>query len=129
MKLDDSLGAEGMPDRQSSLVDPLLDGHVRFRLELQIALLSVVAVVILERTLDVDRMGIVALDQVRVVAVHRADQAGEGHLHRARKTAAEGGRLLNELERQVVQPAPMTGGIRDDERLHRSEGFLPVDRF
>lgn len=54
----------------ASTIDPALDRDMRSRLKLKIALLGVMAVVALERALDVDRMGLVPFDQVAVIAVH-----------------------------------------------------------
>ncbi len=62
---------------QAALIDPSLDRDVRFRFELEVALPRVLAVVILERALDIDRMSVMPFDQVAVVAVHRPHQIGE----------------------------------------------------
>jgi hypothetical protein len=59
-------------------VDPCLHGDMRLCFELEVAFLRIAAVVALERALDVDRMGVVPLDQVTVVAVHRPNQIGQG---------------------------------------------------
>ncbi len=62
---------------ETAAVDPLLDRDVRFGLELEVALLAVLAVVVLEGALDIDRVRVVPFDQVAVVAVHRAHEIGE----------------------------------------------------
>jgi hypothetical protein len=99
MKVDDAFRTDRLVHRQAALVDPLQDGHVRLGFDLKIALFSVLAVVAPQRPLDVDRVGIVSLDEVRAVAVHRAHEAGERWLDRAGKAAAEPGRLPGEIER------------------------------
>ena len=58
-------------------VDPPLNGDVRGRLELQIALPGILAVITVERTLDIDRMCIVPFDQVAEIAIHRPHQIGQ----------------------------------------------------
>ena len=47
---------------------------MRLGFELQIALFAVLAVIVPKRPLYVDRVGIVSLDEVRVVAVHCAHE-------------------------------------------------------
>jgi hypothetical protein len=46
---------------------------VGFCFELQVAFFAIRAVVVLQRALDIDRMGVVALYQIAVVAVHGPD--------------------------------------------------------
>ena len=41
---------------------------MRLRFKLKISLVRIIAIVVIERTLDVDGMGIVTLDQITVVA-------------------------------------------------------------
>jgi len=74
---------------------------MRFRFELQIALARVLAVVVLQRALDVDRVGVVPLNQIGVVAVHRANQIGQGCDERAWKAAPKPRRFLREIEREI----------------------------
>lgn len=62
---------------EHAAVDPLLHGNVRLGFELEIALACILAIVILERALDVDRVCIVAFDEVGIVAVHRPHQVGK----------------------------------------------------
>jgi len=66
------------PIAEAARVDPLLNGNVRFGFKLKVALLRVVAVVIRQCPLDIHRMGVVALDQVAVVAIHGTDQIRQG---------------------------------------------------
>ena len=60
-----------------------------FRFELQIAFCGIVAEIILQGSLDIDGMRVVAFDQVAVIAVHRA--------HRS---ASEDSRLYGRLRRK-----------------------------
>ena len=48
-----------------------------FRFELQIAFAGVLAIIVFEGTLDIDRMSVVPFDQVTVVAVHRPHEVGK----------------------------------------------------
>jgi hypothetical protein len=52
---------------EPAFVDPTLYGNIRDSLLLEIALLGIAAPLTKERSLNIDRMRIVALDQVRVV--------------------------------------------------------------
>ena len=67
-------------------VDPSLHIDVRARLELQVAFDKIGAVVVEECALDIDRVRRMALDEVRVIAVHRANQGRERA--RSRRQAA-----------------------------------------
>src|SRR5690606_32883883 len=58
----------------AAAVDPALDRDVRPGLELQVALFRVRVVVIHQSAFDIDRVGIVALDEIAVIAVHRPYQ-------------------------------------------------------
>lgn len=62
---------------ESARVDPGLHGDVRPRLELQIAFPRLGAVVREQCPLDVHGVGVMALDEIAVVAVHRADEMGQ----------------------------------------------------
>ena len=79
---------------EAAAVDPALDVDMRFGLQLEIAFFGVLAVVALEGALDLDRVGVVAFDQVAVVAVHRAHEIGERGQQALRQRAAESGALL-----------------------------------
>src|SRR5579871_2596468 len=73
MDLPDALSSGG-PALEAAFIDPLLDGDMSLRFYLQVTFLCILAVVALQGALNVDRMGIVALDEVAVIAVHRSDQ-------------------------------------------------------
>jgi hypothetical protein len=70
--------------------------------QLEIALFGVLTVVAFEGALDVDRVGVVALDQIAVVAVHRLHEIGERGQQAAGQGAPESGALLRQLQREIV---------------------------
>jgi hypothetical protein len=73
----DSLGAEGADSLEAAFVNPFLDRDMGFRFELKVPFPSLLAVIVSERSLDIDRVRVVSLDEVRVVAVHRSNQSGK----------------------------------------------------
>ncbi len=77
MDFADSLNAERPDAGEAAFIDPLLDRNVGFRLKLQVSLSPVVTKVIAERSFYIDRMRVMALNEVRVVTVHRANEVGE----------------------------------------------------
>jgi hypothetical protein len=83
---------------ESTIVDPLLDGDVGAGLLLQIALAGISAVVLVQGSFDVDGVGVMAFDQVAVVAVHGSDKGGQGLDQTGWEAAAEGGGAVNEVE-------------------------------
>jgi hypothetical protein len=70
MDFADAGGGDGAAVGQRSAIDPLLNGDVGFGFQLQVALAGVLAVVVSERAFDIDGMGVVALNEIGVVAVH-----------------------------------------------------------
>lgn len=79
-------------------------------LELKIPLFSVGAVIVVEGALDIDRVGVMALDQVAVVAVHRPDERRQGVEDRGGEAAFEVGgpfgQLKGEFCRDVASGEP-----------------------
>jgi hypothetical protein len=116
----------GCPSLQAARVDPFLDGDVGFRLELQIALVRIDAVIVPERPLDVDRMGVVAFDQVAVIAVHRPDQIGQRREQALRQAAPETRRAGREFERKVGERAAVARALAGEQRLHHAEVFARI---
>ena len=114
-----ALGRDRAP-AQISFIDPPLHRDMRFGLKLQIALLGVGAVVVLERTLDIDGMGVVPFDEVAVVAIHRPHEISQRGQHAGRQAAAEPGRLDGELDGKVGQRPAMPRGFADQQRLHEA---------
>ena len=70
---------------------------MRFGFQLEVAFFGVLAIVAFEGALDVDWMGVVAFNQVAVVAVHRAHEIGERGQQALRQGAPEAGALLRQL--------------------------------
>lgn len=62
---------------KATAIDPLLDGDMRPGLKLEVAFFGVRTVVLLHGALDIDRVGVMPLDQIAVVTVHRPDQIRE----------------------------------------------------
>jgi hypothetical protein len=87
------------PSGDSARIDPGLDIHVGAGFELQVSFGWILAVVVSERPLDIDRMRIVAFDEIAVVAVHRANQVGKPRHDPGRETAPQCGRRPHDLHR------------------------------
>ena len=96
------------------------------RFELEIALLGVAAVVALERALNVDRVRVVPLDQVAVIAVHRAHERCQRGQQACRQRPAEAGAALGQFEREIGQFGPMARPLAQDERLHQGDALASV---
>ena len=93
MQFPDAFRLEG-PTIEVAVVDPLLDGNMGLSFELQVSLMRVGAKVVPECPFDIDRMGLVPLDQVAVVAVHRPHEIGERGHDAVRQALAESGSTL-----------------------------------
>lgn len=115
------------PTCQAASIDPSLYRDMSGRLQLQVALGRVGAEIVLQRSLDVDGVGVVSFDQVAVVAVHRSDKIGKPGPHGRRQAAAERGRLGGELEREVNRIAKARAAFADLHRLHGGYVFAAID--
>jgi hypothetical protein len=73
----DALWSEGPASRKAAAVDRLLDGDASFGLQLNASHAGILTVIVLQRLFDIGRMGVMALDQIGVVAVHRPNQLGQ----------------------------------------------------
>ncbi len=127
MNLADGVRGDGAAF-EAAVVDPVLDRDVRLGFELEIALFGVLAVVVLERALDIDRVRVVPFDQVAVVAVHRPHEIGERGQQACGQGAAEAGALLRQLQRQIGQGRAVARAFADQQRLHQADAFAPVFR-
>jgi hypothetical protein len=76
VRFTDSLGAERADSFEAAFIDPSLDRNMGRRFELEIPFLSVLAVVVSECSLDVHRVRIMTLDEIRVVTVHGTNKGG-----------------------------------------------------
>jgi hypothetical protein len=98
-------GGVGQGAERELRVDALLDTNMSARFKLEIAALLIDIEIVPQSALDVPRPGSVALDQIRVVAVHHSHEVGETGGSAGMKPTAEpasGGRQLGE---KVEQPA------------------------
>jgi len=93
---------------QAAGVYPLLNGDMRPGFALQIALFGVRAVLVSQGPFDLYRMGVVAFDEVAVVAVHCSNQIGQGLENPDREASAESGRLCRQLHGQIGKALPMS---------------------
>ena len=75
--------------RHASRIDPFLNRDMRFGFELQVALARVVAVIVLQRPLDIDRVRVVTFDEIAVVAIHGAHEVGKRGPHALGQAASE----------------------------------------
>ncbi len=97
--------SSGCASAQSAAINPPLYLDMRFGFELQISFSQIRAVVVLQRSFDVDRMGIVAFDQIAVVAIHRADQIRQRSHNSFGQASPEPGRLGCQLDGQIGELA------------------------
>lgn len=88
-------------------------------LELQVTAMRVAGIVRRQGTIDVARMGVVALDQVRVVAVHRAHEIGDRPPHDRMQLGRQFAGLAGQVEGQVLEHGRALGR---HERLGGSGG-------
>ena len=115
MDFPDAIACDRAP-LQAATVDPFLDGDMRFRFELQIALVGILAVVVLQRALDIDRVSVVPFDQVAVVAVHRAHQIGKRGQQALRQATSKPGGLLRQIQGKVCQRRRDDGSLRQSAK-------------
>ena len=71
-------------------------------------------------------MGVVALDQVGVVAIHRPHEPSEGTDHAGRQAPAEARRRGRQVDRKVAQRRPMGGSFRQEHRLHLGRALAVI---
>jgi hypothetical protein len=76
MQVDDRRG-RGRRFRHAIFVDPFLNGDMRLGFKLEVSLFRIGAVVVPHRAFDVDGMGVMPLDEVAVVAIHRPHEIGK----------------------------------------------------
>ena len=109
---------------EPATVDPPLHGDVSFGFQLQIAFARIVAVLVPKRSLDVHGMSIVALDEVRVIAIHRAHEIGKRPENTRGQAGAKRRGLSGQIEGKIGQVLPMSG--TEQQWLHRRDNFVPV---
>src|SRR5688572_21303245 len=86
----------------STIIDPFLYFDMCYCFELQIARLRLVAEVVSKSALNVDRVGVMSLDQVAVVAVHRANHLRQRASDSIGKAPLESFGRRRKLQRQII---------------------------
>jgi len=89
---------------QAAVIDPALHGDMGLGFELEVAFLGVVAVILFQGALDIDRVRIMAFNQVAVVAVHGPHEIGQGGEHAFGQTTAKPGCMRGQFDCQIGQP-------------------------
>ena len=98
----------------------------RLKAELQIAFAGILAIVVLQGTLDIDRVSVMPFDQVAVVAVHRPHQIGERSQQALGQAPAKSRGFLRQLQGKVRECATMTGAFANEQGLHQRNQLSPV---
>jgi hypothetical protein len=114
------------PAVQAALVDPFLDLDMRAGLELEIALPGVLAVVLLQGALDIDRMRVVALDEIAVVAIHGPNEGGQSGDDSIGQASAKAGRPRRQIKREVGQVRTKPRILTHEQRLHHGHRFAAI---
>jgi hypothetical protein len=79
---------------------------MRTRFDLQGPPFGILVVVVGKCSINVSRVRVVTLDQIRVVAVHGSDQVADRRLHLSRKLPGQAIGSGYEVERSVVEVGP-----------------------
>ncbi|HEX4580564.1 MAG TPA: hypothetical protein VH139_00815 [Acidobacteriaceae bacterium] len=129
MDFTDSLETKRADRFETAFIDPLLDCDVGCCFELQIPFSRVPTVIISERSFDIHRVRVMAFDEIRVVTVHRPNEAGEIGQQTGWQAASKSSGFLSEVERQVCQWSPLTGTLADQKGFHFGCGFASIRHF
>ncbi|MFD0389274.1 hypothetical protein ACFQ4K_18165 [Tistrella bauzanensis] len=97
-----------------------------FGFKLKVPLLRVGAIVALQSPFDVDRMGIVAFDEIAVIAVHRPDESGQFHGDHRRHGRPQGRGLLGKLDGKIDKFGAPERALADHHRLHHADILVPI---
>ncbi|WP_456835521.1 MULTISPECIES: hypothetical protein [unclassified Bradyrhizobium] len=111
---------------EASLIDPLLDGDMGDGFLLQVAFLGVGAVVVLECAFYIDRVSVVPLDQVAIVAIHRTYEPSQGDQNTPGQAVPESGRLCRQFDREVGELGSASRAFGDKHRFHQAGAFTSV---
>ena len=109
-----------------TVINPFLDGDVGLGFELEVPLAFILAVVVLQGAFDVDRVCVVPLDQVAVIAVHRAHEIGQRRGDAVRQASAESRRACRQVDGKVGEFAPLWRVLGDHEGFHHGDGLASV---
>src|SRR6516165_3340915 len=94
---------------ESTGINPTLDRDMGPRFELQVPLLRVPAIVVPERALDINWVGVVPFNQIAIVAIHGTHEIGQSRQDAVGEAASESGRLRCQRNGQISQRSPVTG--------------------
>jgi len=108
------------------VIDPFLNGDMSLRFKLKVAFPPIAAVVALHGALDIDGMGVVPLDEVAVVTVHRPHEISQGLCDGSWQPAAKGGGFLRQFKRKIVQLGAGRCAFRNHERLEQPQALAIV---
>ncbi len=97
---------------------------MRLGFDLEVTLFRVAAIVLPQRALDVDGVRVVSLDQVAVVAVHRAHERCQRAQQTRWQRAAQAGAALGQFEREVGQFDTVARPLAQNERFHQGGAVL-----
>jgi hypothetical protein len=103
-----------------------LHGDVRLGLELEVAPARIGAVVVFQGALDVDRVGVVPLDQIAVITVRRTHEIRQRGHHADRQAAAESGGLGGKLDSEIDDLAALARALADQQRFHQADRLAAV---
>jgi hypothetical protein len=90
---------------------------VRSRLELPIAAFRLLGELVIERSVNVSRKGVMAFDEVGVVAVHRTHEIAHRGAHHRVEASGQPMSLGNQVGRQVLKLSLIIG----EKRFHRCD--------
>src|SRR3970040_2629665 len=124
----DALDAD-RPALEAAVIDPFLDRDMRFGLALEDALFGIGAVVLFQCSLYFDRVGVMSLEQVAVVAIHRANQTGERRDDAFRQAAAQTGGAAREREDEIGERRAVARALRENKRLHQADALALVPQL
>ena len=88
---------------EASFINPFLNSYMGPGFQLKVALFDIGTVVVFQRPLDIGQVGVMTLDKIAVVAVHRPYETGKGLNYTLRQTAAKTRCALRQLNSQIRQ--------------------------
>lgn len=115
----DRLGRDNLAGFETALVNPALNLNMCFGFDLQVAFFPVLAVIVLQRAFDINRVRIVPLDEIRVITIHGTDKVRErGEKGRGQATAETCG-FGRKLKCEIVKTLAGLGAVAQQQRLHQ----------
>ncbi len=101
-------GNSGRAVLEASFINPFLNSYMGLGFKLEVTLFDIGAVVVFQRFLDIGQVGVMTLDKVAVVAVHRSYETGERLNYTLRQTATKTRCALRQFNSQVRQFAAVS---------------------